>query len=80
MEKDVILADKGMLTDRHMHAAHTLIGRQFPEIEGCSSTLLVQKMTFSAVTKRESKGMASRVCTVLSAYRVELTKNHSAFV
>ncbi len=26
MEKGVILADKGMPTDRHMHSAHTLIG------------------------------------------------------
>ena len=34
-DKDVILAESGMLSDRHMYAAHKLMRMQFPNIEGC---------------------------------------------
>ncbi|XP_064383224.1 uncharacterized protein LOC135348618 isoform X3 [Halichondria panicea] len=53
-DKDVVLAESGMLSDRHMYAAHKLMRMQFPNIEGCYSTLLVQKMSFPAVTSSEA--------------------------
>ncbi len=58
-DKDVILAESGLLSDRHMHAAHKLMRMQFPNIEGCYSTLLVQKMSFHAVTNSEATGIIS---------------------
>ena len=58
-DKDVVLAESGMLSDRHMYAAHKLMRMQFPNIEGCYSTLLVQKMSFPAVTSSEATGIIS---------------------
>ncbi len=58
-EKEVILAARGMLSDRHMHAAHKLIRWQFPNIEGCYSTLFVQNMSFPAVTSSKATGKYS---------------------
>ena len=37
-DKDVVLAESGMLSDRHMYAAHKLMRMQFPNIKGCYST------------------------------------------
>ncbi|XP_064383396.1 uncharacterized protein LOC135332020 [Halichondria panicea] len=53
-DKDVVLAESGMLSDCHMYAAHKLMRMQFPNIEGCYSTLLIQKMSFPAVTSSEA--------------------------
>ena len=38
-----------MLTDKHMHAAHKLLRKQFPAIQGCLSTLLEQNNGFKPV-------------------------------
>jgi hypothetical protein len=39
-----------MLTDVHMHAAHSLLKKQFPTIQGCQSTLLQQNGGFREVS------------------------------
>ena len=39
-----------MLTDKHMHAAHKLLQKQFPDIQGCQSTLLEQNNRFKPVS------------------------------
>ena len=38
------------LTDKHMHAAHQLLLKQFPYISGLESTLLCQTYGFAHVT------------------------------
>ena len=40
----------GFLTDKHMHAAHQLLLKQFPYISGLESTLLCQTYGFAHVT------------------------------
>ena len=57
LDKNVILAERGKLTDRHMYAAHKLIAMQFSKIEGCHSTLLVQKMAYPPVSSVSSRGI-----------------------
>ena len=46
----VTLESGAMLTDKHMHAAHKLLRKQFTHIQGCQSTLLVQSHGFTAVS------------------------------
>ena len=57
VHKDIILAKKGMLSDRHIYAAHKLLHRQFPKFEGFYSTLLVQHQCFPSVTSDHCSGM-----------------------
>ena len=64
-DKDVVLAESGMLSDCHMYAAHKLMRMQFPNIEGCYSTLLIQKMSFPAVTSSEATGIISIVVLLI---------------
>ena len=48
-DKDVI-EKKRMLTDKHIHAAHTPLEKQFPYLDGFQSPLLVQNRGFQSVT------------------------------
>ena len=50
---DIMVVEKReMLLDTHMLAAHKLIQKQFPNLDGCQSTLLCQNRGFSAVYGR----------------------------
>ena len=67
MEKSVI-TQNGMLTDRHMHAVNKLLKREFPQIDGLHSTLLVQTGGFPPI--RTSSGSGKHVtylCILLTA-------------
>ncbi len=57
IDKDVIAAKAGMLSDKHMYAAHKLLRLQFPHLEGCYTTLLVQKMSYPPVTSEHCSGI-----------------------
>ncbi len=57
VDKDVIAAKAGMLSDTHMYAAHKLLRLQFPHLEGCYTTLLVQKMSYPLVTSEHCSGI-----------------------
>ncbi len=57
IDKDVIAAKTGMLSDKHMYAAHKLLRLQFPHLEGCYTTLLVQKMSYPPVTSEHCSGI-----------------------
>ena len=47
---DIMVVEKReMHLDTHMLAAHKLIQKQFPNLDGCQSTLLCQNRGFSAV-------------------------------
>ena len=61
IDKNVIAAKTGMLTDRHMYAAHKLLHQQFPDIEGCHSTLLAQTKSFPPVNSSQSSGMLNQL-------------------
>ncbi len=54
VDKDIIVAKEGILSDRHIYAAHKLLHRQFPKFEGFYSTLLVQR---HSVTSDHCSGM-----------------------
>lgn len=56
-DKDVIAAKAGMLSDRHIYAAHKLLHIQFPKFEGFHSTLLIQHQCFPSVTSDLCSGM-----------------------
>ncbi len=56
-DRDVIVANAGMLNDKHMHAVHKLLHMQFPHLEGCHSTLLVQLRSFPPVTTTKCTGI-----------------------
>lgn len=49
-DRNEIAVKSGMLTDRHIYAAHKLLHRQFPHLEGCFSTLLIQLRSFPSIT------------------------------
>ena len=60
-----------MLTDKHIiYAAHKLLWIQFPHLQGCHSTLLLQLKKFPSVTSVECSGN-NLICTCksLSYYR-----------
>ena len=44
-----VIEEGGLLNDRHMHAAHQLLRKQFPLLNGLQSTLLIQSNGFSPV-------------------------------
>ena len=48
-DKDVI-EKKRMLTDKHIHAAHILLEKQFPYLDGLQSPSLVQNGGFQSIT------------------------------
>ena len=43
------LLENGMLTDRHMYAVNKLMEKQFPDLQGLHSTLLVQTPGFPPI-------------------------------
>ena len=49
IDKNVIAGKTGMLTDRPKYAAHKLLHQQFPDIEGCHSTLLAQSFSLQSI-------------------------------
>ncbi len=57
VDKEIIVAKEGMLSDRHIYAAHKLLRMQFPKFEGFYSTLLIQRQCFPAVTSSRCSGM-----------------------
>lgn len=65
-----------MLTDKHMHAAHKLLKKQFPDIQGCQSTLLEQNNGFKPVSASAVQihytGSMHWVCSSNTRGRVEL--------
>ena len=61
IDKKVIAGKTGMLTDRHMYAAHKLLRQQFPDIEGCHSTLLTQSNSYPPVKSSQSSGMLNQL-------------------
>ena len=54
-----------MLTDKHMYAAHKLLQKQFPGVQGCQSTLLAQKR-FTAVSDEGMSRVLILVCLYFS--------------
>ena len=46
----IVIQKNGLLNDKHMHAVHKLLRKQFPHINGLQSTLLSQKCGFSSVS------------------------------
>ena len=52
----VILEKGGMLTDRHMSAAHQMLGSQFPDLQGLQSPLRSQTGDFLPVVE-SAEGM-----------------------
>ena len=57
-DKQVLSATGGMLSDKHMHAAHELLSMQFLNFEGCHNTLLAQLKAFPSVTNNQGPGKA----------------------
>jgi hypothetical protein len=64
VDKDIIMANEGMLNDRIIHAAHQLLRMQFPKFEGGYSTLLVQRQCFPLVTSDRCSGMSMTKTTI----------------
>lgn len=65
MEDNIALKNGSMLSDRHMHAAHKLLMRQHPELQGLQSTLLPQAGGFTAVSEEGgycAHGMHNIMC------------------
>ena len=50
-----------MLTDKHMYAAHKLLQKQSPGVQGCQTTLLAQKR-FTAVSDEGMSRVLILVC------------------
>ena len=48
-----IIEKGGKLSDRHMYAAHKLLGRTFPSLGGLQSTLLSESGAFQPVSGSE---------------------------
>ena len=70
-DKRALERDGAMLTDKHIiYAAHKLLWIQFPHLQGCHSTLLLQLKKFPSVTSVECSGN-NLICTCksLSYYR-----------
>ena len=55
-DKRVLETDGVMLTDKHIYAAHKLLQIQFPHLQGCHSTLLLQLKKFPSVTSVKCSG------------------------
>ena len=55
-DKRVLETDGVKLSDKHMHAAHKLLRIQFPKLQGCNSTLLLQLKSFPSVTDASCSG------------------------
>ena len=59
-----------MVTDKHIYAAHKLLRIQFPHLQGCQSTLLLQLKKSPSVTSVEcSSNNLICTCKSLSYYR-----------
>ncbi|XP_064406458.1 uncharacterized protein LOC135351399 [Halichondria panicea] len=52
-DKQVLSAIGGMLSDKHMRAAHQLLSMQFLKFEGCYNTLLAQLKAFPPVSNNQ---------------------------
>ena len=55
-DKQALERDGAMLTDKHIYVAHKLLCIQFPHLQGCYSTLLLQLKKFPSVTSVERSG------------------------
>ena len=55
-DKRALERDGAMLTDKHIYAAHKLLRIQFPHLQGCHSTLLLQLKKFPSVTSVKCSG------------------------
>ena len=71
-----VLETGAMLTDKHMHPAHKLLKKKFPDIQGCQSTLLEQNNGFkpvsASVVQIHYTGSMHLVCASNIRGRVEL--------
>ena len=49
-DKEAIEIESGLLCDKHMSAANTIMAHQFPNLQGLQSTLLSQMDGFSPIS------------------------------
>ena len=56
LDLNVLSAIGGMLSDKHMRAAHQLLSMQFLKFEGCYNTLLAQLKAFPPVSNNQGPG------------------------
>ncbi len=57
VDKEALVVDGRMFSDKHMYAAYQLLSKQFLKFEGCYNTLLAQLKALLSITNDQDPGI-----------------------
>ncbi len=76
-DREILLAPTGMLSDKHVDAAMTLLSGQFPKISGLQSSLKLQfRLGFRPIDLDKRSKVQGELCKLL---KIELVMKYIFF-